>query len=185
MAFDWDFGDGVFPQRGFGLDRPSHTYADSGQYEVTLIVEDIDSPVAQPCVAQVTVTDIGPIVEGVFAFRANELREGDEVGFSSGTTRGGSAADPIAEYCWDYGDGSPEDCGAVLTSPRHRYTDSGDFEVCLRVRDEDPDDIVEGCINISVADVTPTVRIAGPAIAVEGDTVSFNALGLQAGGFGL
>ena len=181
VAFDWDFGDGAFPQRGFGLDRPGHTYADAGQYQVRLIVEDIDSPGA-PCTAQVTITDVSPIVEGVFAFRANALREGDEVGFSSGATRAGSAADPIAEYCWDYGDGTPEECGAALSAPRHQYTDSGDFEVCLRVRDEDPDDFAVGCINISVADVTPTVRIAGPAIAVEGDTVSFDALGLQAGG---
>ena len=98
VAYDWDFGDGVFPQRGFGLDRPNHTFEDSGEFEVTLIVEDIDSPSA-PCTAQVTITDIGPIVEGVFAFRANELREGDEVGFSIGTTRAGSAADPITQYC--------------------------------------------------------------------------------------
>lgn len=181
VAYDWDFGDGIFPQRGFGLDRPSHTFENSGQFEVTLIVEDIDSPAA-PCTAQVTITDIGPIVEGVFAFRADALREGDEVGFSIGTTRAGSAADPITEYCWDYGDGSPEDCGPANVAPRHRYVDSGDFEVCLRVRDEDPDDVAEGCINISVADVNPTVRIDGPAIATEGDTVSFDALGLLPGG---
>ncbi|MGK0361275.1 MAG: PKD repeat protein, partial [Bradymonadia bacterium] len=181
VAYDWAFGDGAFPQRGFGLERPNHTYDDAGEFTVTLIVEDVDSP-GEPCTAQVSITDVGPIVEGVFAFRANSLREGDAVSFSIGTTRGGSSSDPISEYCWDYGDGAAEECGPALFGPSHRYTDSGDFEVCLRVRDEDPEDTAEGCINITVADVTPTVRIEGPAIATEGDTISFHALGLQAGG---
>lgn len=180
-AFNWDFGDNLFPQRGFGLVAPSHTYADAGNYQVTLVVDDIDSS-SPECVAQVEIADVSPIVEGPFAFGANNLIEGDAVSFSIGTTRAGSAADPISEYCWDYGDGSPEECGPALFGPTHRYVDSGDFEVCLRVRDEEPDDVAEGCFNISVADLNPFVDIEGPAFATEGDAVSFNAIGLLAGG---
>lgn len=182
IAFDWDFGDGLFPQRGFDLTRPGHSFPDSGEFQITLIVEDVDSPSA-PCVATATIADVSPIVEGVIAFRANDLQEGDQVSFSAGTTRAGSAADPIQEYCWDFGDGSPEACGPNLLGPTHQYRVSGDFTVCLRVHDEEVDDTAEGCIDISVGDVDPFIeRIQGPALATEGDTVEFEALGLLAGG---
>lgn len=182
IAFDWDFGDGRFPQRGFELTNPGHTFPDSGEFEVTLTVEDIDST-SEPCVVIATIEDVSPIVEGILAFNADDLREGDFVSFSSGTTRAGAAADPIAEYCWDYGDGSPEECGPNLLGPVHQYVTSGDFTVCLRVHDEEPDDTAEGCIDISIGDVDPFIaRINGPALATEGDTVDFDAIGVLAGG---
>lgn len=182
IAYDWDFGDGLFPQRGFDLTNPGHSFPDSGQFQVTLIVEDVDSPSA-PCLAQATIADVSPIVEGLIAFGANDLQEGDFVSFSAGTTRAGSAADPIQEYCWDFGDGSPEECGAALLGPTHQFVSSGDFTVCLRVHDEEPDDTAEGCIDISVGDVDPFIeRIDGPALATEGDTVEFEAFGILAGG---
>jgi PKD repeat protein len=50
------------------------------------------------------------------------------------------------------------------------------------VRVEEPDATAEGCFNLTVADLNPFVDIEGPAIATEGDSVTFNAVGLLAGG---
>lgn len=180
-AFAWDFGDGLFPQRGAGLDRPNHIFEDSGDYTVTLRVEDSDS-VSEPCSAQVRVADVRPVVEDVIAFGADALQEGDEVFFSSGATRPGSGSDPITQFCWLFSQGAQPECGNALRAPSHVYNDDGVQRVCLRVTDEEPDDFGEACIDIELADLQPTAALTLPPFATEGDTVIVNTTGSAAGG---
>lgn len=172
VAYDWDFGDGVFPQRGDDLARPNHIYGSPGEYTVRLRVEDPDS--SAECEASVMVEGGAPQIIGLSAINANNLVEGDEVCFSAGETRPANAFDPIINFEWDYGDGSLLDNGPVLRGPCHRYTDSGDFEVCLRVQDQDGDQD-RACIDIHVRDVNPRCELMGPLFANEGATLTFDA----------
>ncbi|MCB9547109.1 MAG: PKD domain-containing protein [Myxococcales bacterium] len=185
IAYAWDFGDNLFPQRGFGLDHPSHVFEDSGRYTVTLVVEDEDSESA-PCEAEVIVDDVQPVVEGLIAFRANALTEGDEVFFSAGDTRPGSGSDPISSFCWifdaDAANPGPPECGPALRGPSHVYDDDGPRRVCLQVRDEEPDDFAEACLNIVLADLQPRAALRAPAFATEGDVLTLDATGSAAGG---
>ncbi|MEZ4465414.1 MAG: PKD domain-containing protein [bacterium] len=185
VAFAWDFGDDLFPQRGFGLDHPNHVFEDSGRYTVTLIVEDEDSG-SRPCQAEVIIDDVQPVVAGIIAFRANELSEGDEVFFSAGDTRPGSGSDPISAFCWifdaDAPNPGPPTCGPALRSPSHVYDDDGVKRVCLQVRDEEPDDFGEACVNIELADLQPHAALRAPAFATEGDVLTLDATGSAAGG---
>ncbi|MCB9540099.1 MAG: PKD domain-containing protein [Myxococcales bacterium] len=176
VAFDWDFGDDVFPQRGLNA-RPVHRYEDEGEFTVTLRVEDVDS--ACEATATVQVQDIEPVIANLRARDADGLVEGQSVVFSAGQTSAGSAAEPLTGFTWDFGDGETAE-GFELRGPTHTYLDDGDFQVCLEV--SDVDSTVEDCIEVRVADLTPTARLAGPGFALEGQTVTFDAGGSRAGG---
>ncbi len=174
VAYAWDFGDGE--SRRTAVAETTHDYLEEGQYEVTLVVEDEDSPSA-PCVAQVIVGDVDPVVDGVAAL--DEAVEGLPLRFTAGATSAGSAAEPLIAYRWDFGDGETAE-GPALRGPEHTYADDGPRRVCLEVSDADSS--AEQCIDIEVADLTPTARCSGPGFAVEGREVVFDARGSRAGG---
>jgi RHS repeat-associated protein len=61
-SYDWDFGDGT---TGSGI-SPSHTYANSGTYEVELTITDNDTSMATAGIS-LTVTNPGGVVAGLNA----------------------------------------------------------------------------------------------------------------------
>ncbi len=177
IAFDFDFGDDRFPVRGV-FPQAGHRYEDEGEYTVTLRVEDIDS--FCETTAEVTVVDVEPEIRGLAARAAGDLEEGGVVVFTAGLTSAGSAAEPLTEFRWDFGDGSPVESGRNLRDPIHEYVDSGEFEVCLEV--DDTDSTVRECIVVVVADLEPFARLDGPRFALEGTPETFSARGSRAGG---
>jgi len=177
IAYDFDFGDERFPVRGV-FPRAGHRYVDEGEYTVTLRVEDIDS--ACEDTATVTVLDVEPEIRGLAARSAGDLLEGGVVVFTAGLTSAGSAAEPLTELRWDFGDDSPIESGANLRDPSHEYTESGVFDVCLEV--DDVDSTVRACILVVVADLEPFARLDGPRFALEGHPETFSARGSRAGG---
>lgn len=176
IAWNWDFGDGVRPQRGDNLPMPAHVYGEAGEYTVTLRLEDIDS--SSVCQAQVTVVEVLPVIEGLAVVDLDPT-EGEEIRFTAGQTRPGSDSDPILEYAWTFGPGLAQS-GESLREPRQVFEDNGVYEVCLLVRDEDSE--VSDCIDVVVADLHPSVTFVAPAEAVEGEEVIFDARGTAAGG---
>lgn len=176
IAWNWDFGDGVRPQRGDNLAMPAHIFRQAGEYTVTLGLEDIDSLIE--CEATVTISEVLPVVEGIAALDEAPL-EGRPVRFTAGDTRPGSDSDPIINYRWQFGDGTEQN-GVALREPMQTFTDDGVYEICLTVADEDSE--ASGCIDIVVADLQPTAVFDGPAQAVEGQPVMFDAEGTIAGG---
>ncbi len=177
LAYGWDFGDGRFPQLGDGLTHPVHRYAAEGAYTVTLTAQDIDS--ACTATATVTVLDVVPVIRNLHIVEAAPV-EGDTIHASAGQTSAGSAAEPLVGFSWDWGDGSPPEGGPEVRGPTHTYADDGDFQVCLTVTDGDS--AAHDCVPLTVADLSPFARLAGPAYALEGDPVAFDAVGTRAGG---
>lgn len=175
LLYAWDFGDGS--SRRAGRPETTHDYLEEGEYVVTLRVEDEDSFCEAE--AQVTITDVSPIVEGL-SIVGDPPREGDAVRFSAGLTSAGSFAEPITRYEWTFGDGSPPVQGGVLRSPEHTFADNGTYEVCLEAFDADSS--ARGCLTVEVSDLLPTARVSGPRFAVEGREVSFDARDSRAGG---
>jgi hypothetical protein len=176
VAWDWDFGDERFPQRADGLQMPVHRYQEEGTFTVTLTLEDRDSSVS--CNADVTVLDVEPEIRNLAA-RGGDHVEGQPVIFTAGQTSAGSAAEPITNLRWDFGDGTVVE-GADLRGPQHVYDQGGEFEVCLEVFDVDSS--VRECIVVSVRDLRPVARVEGPLFADEGEAVTFDASFSRFGG---
>ncbi|MCB9553036.1 MAG: PKD domain-containing protein [Myxococcales bacterium] len=176
IAWNWDFGDGVRPQRGDNLTNPAHIFRQAGEYTVTLALEDIDS--IGECETTVTITEVLPVVEGIAALDQSPL-EGRPIRFTAGDTRPGSDSDPILNYRWQFGNGEEQN-GAALREPVQAFADDGVYEVCLTVADEDSE--ASGCFDIVIADLMPTAVFDAPAQAVEGQPVMFDAEGTIAGG---
>lgn len=141
--FDWDFGDNTANSNLF---EPTHTYASSGNYEVTLTVTDT----ASGCVSEET--DSIKVSVGNASFTNNRssgcapLR----VNFNS-TSQGNSLT-----YNWNFGDPAS---GAANTSVNrnvaHTYQAPGQYTVSLIITD------INGCTDtivkptlITVSDVT-------------------------------
>lgn len=125
VTYLWSFGDG---STGSGL-TVSHTYADRGQYTVylTVVAADGGSVEAQ---AVVLVQSKHPIAQFTFS-PASGVKVNTPVAFDAS-----ASSDPdgtIAEYLWDFGDGSWTVTNAPTT--QHTYTQPGQYTVALVVKD--------------------------------------------------
>ncbi len=179
LVYRWDFGDDRFPQAGFSLTEVSHRYESEGIFRITLRVEDEDS-VCESSV-EIEVNDANPNIQGMGPLEA-ELLEGEEIQLSAGFTSPGSPYEPITNYRWDFGDGSPIESGPELILATHSYMDDGPYELCLWVEDQDGEN--NQCLEIEIQDLNPHAVLDGPRFAVEGREVRFSAEGSRAGGAG-
>lgn len=157
VSYQWSFGDGA---TGTGA-RPTHTYADDGEFQAVLTVTDSNG---QKAVAgtSVQVSNTPPVVTLNTTFAATQ---GVEVTLA-GSATDGAADTPTLGYSWDFGDGST----ASGPSVAHVYTASGTFTATLAVTDKN------GGQGVATAQVTVT-RPSSPYIS----SVSPNT-GSQGGG---
>jgi PKD repeat protein len=180
LAYEWFFGDGN--SLYIVNNKARHRFNQDGTFIVTMTAHDIDSS----CTATTTVTisDVMPVVSGLALFDPlAPVIEGNPIVFSSGTTTAGSSAEPILSFSWHFGDQSPPQTSqgnVELRSPSHTYQDQGNYQVCLTV--DDGDSPASGCLPIIVTDLIPIARINGSDFGIEGQPVSFTALGSRAGG---
>jgi DNA/RNA endonuclease G (NUC1) len=163
LTYAWSFGDGA---EGTGA-TPTHTYADNGTYQVTVIVTD-PYGAADSATTTVTVMNVAPTVA---AFAHGALLQGEVY------ATGGSFADPGADE-WtatvDYGDGSGVQPLALAGNGfalSHRYTAAGTFTVTVRVTDDD------GAEGVRTASVT----VRSPGQAVDGLASDVSGLNLARG----
>lgn len=117
-SYAWDFGDGATST----ADKPSHGYAQSGQYAVSLVVTDDDGAASEVTTALVDVTNGAPIADFIATCNALSC----SVDGSGSTDDGG-----IVTYAWDFGDGGT----AVGVNASHDYTAPGTFLISLTVTD--------------------------------------------------
>jgi gliding motility-associated-like protein len=117
----WNFGDGSTST----LQNPTHTYASSGMYPVTLTVTNSGgcSAISAPQTVQVN-------AQAVAAFTSSSPDcTGQSVTFTDAST---SADGSIAKWIWNYGDGEIDTLLNNATH-MHTYTTSGSNLVTLQV----------------------------------------------------
>ncbi|HVK07525.1 MAG TPA: SdrD B-like domain-containing protein, partial [Gemmataceae bacterium] len=168
-----NFGDGtgdlpltLNPDKTFAL---NHTYADNGDYTVTVTVRDDDGGTDVETFA-VAVGNFGPVLTVPASGTATE---------GSAYTGVGSFTDPGADT-WtatvNYGDGTGTQ-PLVLNADRtfelaHAYADDGDYTVTVTLEDDDGGSDTES-FAVAVANVAPTSGVAGPARGVRGQGLAF------------
>ncbi len=116
LSYFWDFGDGT------GADTvkdPSYAYAVSGEYTVSLAVDN------RGCTAEYREEIfIGATVEGGFSVNAqSQCSEDNQFIFTNLTKVTGTTP----EYLWDFGDGQT----SADKNPVHRYATPGTYTVIL------------------------------------------------------
>lgn len=145
----WDFGDG----RTASGSEARHQYASPGQYEVTLKVTDCTELPNNTVTDSVTVKINASPVPAIEAKRV--ACPGEPVVFSAGKSH--DADSIIAEFEWQFGDGS----GETGVETEHAYKEPGTYMAVLAVDDG------EKAIN-SRASASVEVRVNAPPVAVAG-----------------
>ena len=138
-SWSWSFGDG-----GSSAEQhPSHTYAASGSFTITLAVTDtLGRNAATSRVVTVTLPNVPPVADFTFS------TIGQTVNFTDASFDNDGS---IVSRSWDFGDGSSSN----LSNPSHVYLAGGSFTVALTVTD-----------NSGATDgVQEVVSIAGPPAA--------------------
>lgn len=133
-TYQWDFGDGASSTEA----APQHSYATPGEYSVMLTVVDSDGASAT-ATAQVKVV-AAPVAD----FTATCTSLTCEFDATASVAPGSE----IAEYNWDFGDGS----SGTGEKPQHEYTANGDYSVVLTLT------TLEG-LTTEVTKVVPVVRV--------------------------
>ena len=116
-SYTWDFGDGSTAD---GV-TAEHTYAQAGDYTVTLTVTDDQGATSTSTVA-VTVAKAEPTVTAEFSSAVTDLDVALDASASTTT-----ADDGVINYAWDLGDGST----ATGKTVDHTYAQAGDYKVTL------------------------------------------------------
>ena len=119
---EWNFGDGSEVST---RQNPSHTYTESGSYDVILTVRDADGATDEDTIEIV----VGDPVAPTAAFTASAIwgPVGLTVAFTDLSEAGSS---DIETYRWDFDDG---DVLSTAGSVQHTFLTAGTFTVELRV----------------------------------------------------
>ncbi len=112
-SYSWDFGDG----KSSTARNPSHTYASTGTYTVTLTVANAFG--VTDSTSQFVTLSAGTPPVADFAFQATNL----SVVFADQSTGNPSS------WTWSFGDGA----SSTLQNPQHAYAQAGTYSVTLTV----------------------------------------------------
>lgn len=122
-SWQWDFGDGSVSN----IQNPTHTYVNSGNYNVKLIIKDTNG-----CSHDITQKDFIKVSEKpVVNFSASDSVACDpplNVKFTSKIT---APAGAKLKYLWEFGDGNT----STAVNPGYTYTSNGNYNVKLTVTD--------------------------------------------------
>ena len=138
----WDFGDGFNSNDSLA----SYTYNNDGVYEVCLTVFDSTTGCLNTYCDQISIiTDFNQVEEYVQANFTYYLNPIDEKVYFKDESIG----NPNSWY-WSFGDG---DSAGVYQNPVYEYADSGYYEVCLTVKNNNGGQDTK-CQTISIGDVS-------------------------------
>ena len=119
LYWKWNFGDGLTSD----LKNPTHTYSDTGHYNVMMIVSDSGFVHSDTVKKDIYITICEkPYIEAGW----DKTCKGDTTKFRSNTTHPG-----IVNWNWDFGDGFT----STLQNPIHIFSDTGKYQVSLTVSD--------------------------------------------------
>ncbi len=139
----WDFGDGTTST----LKNPLKVFTAVGTFNVSLTVS---NAVGSNTVTKSGLITVQPVPTAQFSATPTQGCFPITISFSDLSTTGGAGA--ITVWDWNFGDGSPS---VNTPNPTHTYTNFGDFDVALYVRN------ASGC----------AAYLSKPAFAKVGDTV--------------
>jgi PKD repeat protein len=152
VSLEWDFGDGETSDQI----NPSHTYAEEGEYTVTLTAVGADGTSNETSSQTISVVKTNPTAD--FTYEVDNTT----ITFTNTSERGVS-------YEWDFGDGqiSSEE------NPVHTYDEPGEYSVTLTVTG------TEGTPTASVTNMV-SAAVSGPmSITIENADFSLPADGKQ------
>ena len=163
LSYAWDFGDGT---TGTGV-RPTHTYAASGVYTVSLVVRDVKGNASAPATTTATIANQPPIVN---AGPNQSVVLGMPANLSISFTDAGADDGPWS-YRIVWGDGTADQTGSAATQPgpilaSHTYVAVGTYAASVFVTDKDGGEGID--------DVSIDVRLvsAGEVLLLAGDIAS-------------
>ena len=119
-GYSWDFGDGTTST----LQNPSHTYQAAGNFTVTLSAMN-----ASGCMGSVQKTDFIKILPPTIAISNLPVNDGCTP-YSFTPAANISAAEGIASYFWDFGNGHT----STAINPSYTYTTPGSYTIKLRIQ---------------------------------------------------
>ena len=167
LTFEWEFGDGNTATGSM----PTHTYAQAGNFEVRLVVDDGQAR-SDPSITSAAITappvNLAPVADPGGPYAGEP---GQAVTFD-----GSGSADPNGDsltYSWDFGDGST----GTGVSPMHTYAAAGNYTVTLTVSDGNlSSNTVATTAEIAVppANRAPTADPGGPYTGSTGETIRFD-----------
>jgi PKD repeat protein len=129
VGYAWDFGDGT---TGTGA-NPTHAYAATGDFIVTLTVTDDFGNLSAPATTTATIGigDLPPVADANGPYSGTV---GAEVQFDGSGSSDPNGDDTIVSYDWEFGDGTvASDSGPM---PTHVYDTAGTYNVTLTVTDD-------------------------------------------------
>ena len=143
MFYQWYFGDGD----SSNAQSPSHTYANPGNYDVTLIATDTSS--TSQCSDTISLHDFIEIFSNNSLTFSNTPSAGcDNVSVQFTNT----TVCPSTNWSWDFGDNTT----SSLENPSHTYSSPGTYDVIFSAI-VDGTSLVDTCFSCVTVNVTPTV----------------------------
>jgi len=128
--YRWNFGDGTSEILSIS---PSHTYYNSGTYNVILTVIDNNgtstTDVVQVFISSTAKGNKTPIADPGGPYYGEV---GEEIVFDGSESRDQDYGGSITNYIWDFGDGTT----SSKQNPNHKYSYAGNFTIKLTVTDE-------------------------------------------------
>ena len=115
-AWFWNFGDGTFSNE----QNPTHTYLSSGNYSVTLKVNNENSTDTTVATINVLKNNVLPVADFIAKPAYN---------YSSLTVQFIDCSQNATIWYWDFGDGS----NSTEQNPKHNYSTAGNYTVNLTV----------------------------------------------------
>jgi PKD repeat protein len=162
VSYFWDFGDAA---NSTG-ELATHSYADHGNYTVTLVITDNDGLTDT---ASINITVLNQLPVASFTESATTLLTGEIVYFNASDSHDDDGV--ISSYYWDFGDAA----NSTDIFVNHTYADDGVYTVFLTVTDDD------GAANttsqmITVLNRSPVASFIASATTVfVNETITFNA----------
>lgn len=163
----WDFGDKTTLGDTSLLQTPTYTYADTGRFQVKLIVN------RGSLCTDTGYTNIG-IYPGFFPnFDYLSTCKGSPTQFIDKTT---TKYGTVNLWHWDFGNTSVTNDTAILKNPAYTYDQSGNYNVQLIVGNS------KGCIDTVLLTVPvldrPTLKVTNDTLICDIDTLQLSAEGL-------
>jgi serine protease AprX len=174
--FDWDFdNDGIFDKETTE-GSASHTFTDAGVYDIVAMVTNKQGKSAENSI-RITVTNRRPDAKLDIDGNLEHIYEDQPITFNASRSWDTQSDLDSLEFSWSFDNGQNfTNYSKMDEKIIHSFNKSGEFEIWLRVRD-DNEEIDEEDTYVIIENLAPVADAGGDIIAVEDELIRFSALG--------